>query len=134
MIGSMTSRTSMRELGYMAEPDRVVEPDGSVSQYWPTGGQHPYDYPDAYDCALPYDPMTAAPIMGRIDQRTREDETNNGRDGLFATFLLVTPSPVEGRARIIDGATIYEIAGPPWAVWDSKGIHHYEASMERMTG
>jgi hypothetical protein len=115
MIGSMTSRTSMRQLGFMAEPVRTVEPDGSVNQAWPS---------------------EFSPIVGRIDQRTRQDETNNGRDGLFATFLLVTPSPVEGRGRVLDEDTqlLYEIVGPPWTVYDSRGIHHYEASLERVSG
>ena len=136
MIGSMTSRTSMRPLGYMAEPVRTVEPDGSVNQAWPSELRYPYELAEPYACDPQYAPRAFSSIVGRIDQRTRQDETNNGRDGLFATFLLVTPSPVEGRGRILDEDTqlLYEIVGPPWTVYDSRGIHHYEASLERVSG
>jgi hypothetical protein len=106
-------------LAYRA-PVRTVEPDGSVSEGW----------------------GDAVQILGHIQQRKRSDVTSNGREGLLGEYLLLTRAEVEGRGRVIDTTVynrgcaeiVYGIVGFPAAVHDSKGVHHYEATLESVTG
>ena len=77
---------------------------------------------------------TPSVIQARIDQRSRNEFDEQGRDLRISTYLLITLTLVDSLGRITDGPRVYEIAGEPWAVWDSTTIHHYEATLKRVHG
>jgi hypothetical protein len=107
-------------LAYRAPVFDVLD-DGSVSEGW----------------------GDAVEFLGRIQQRSRGDVTGEGRDGLISEYLLLTKCDVVPRARVFqdsidaDGHPVdiaYEVVGFPAELYDSKGLHHYEATLKLVTG
>lgn len=75
------------------------------------------------------------PITGRIDPVATVEVDDQTRDLASGTRLLITNAiGLTSRARIVDGATTYEVDGLPAVLDDGVGPHHTEARLRVVGG
>lgn len=92
------------------------------------------DATDAYNASVPSS-WTSTAITGRIDQRLRREELDEGRQAEVSEWLLITnATTVAAQDRVVDGTLTYEVVGRPWPVYGSSGVHHHEATLRLVVG
>ena len=91
---------------------------------------------DMYGNTLPdWDTATSTTTRVRLEQLTRDEQSDETRDALVATFKMFTnETGIRGRDRITIGGITYEVDGPPDLVTDRAGTHHLEATVRWVAG
>lgn len=80
-------------------------------------------------------PASSASITAWLQQESRKEPREDGRDPLEQTWLMVTnESDVLGYDRIIFGALTLEVEGPPESTYTPAGFHHLEATLRVVSG
>jgi hypothetical protein len=89
-------------------------------------GEERPDWPNA---------VASDPFAAWVQQRSAEERLEPARREQRTTWLLVTRNPdLVATDRIVWAGDTYEIDGEPNVLETSRGFHHLEASLLRVTG